>query len=75
MDTTTLGVTVSCNVAFGTGDDLGVGAVADGTFSRNAFRSVFLSNNLREYWSAEGNRWNGTTLAPASSVLGSITGC
>ena len=65
------GGTWDCNIATSPGTAtakaLGVGGIADGTFTRNGFNTVWLSKAVRAYWTAEGNTWNGSSAAPATA--------
>ena len=40
---------------------LGVGASIDGTWIGNTMPKIWLSKNLRVYWTAQGNTWNGSS--------------
>ena len=47
-----------------------------GSIRSNAFNgTVQLSSNLRRYWTAQGNTWNGSSRAPADRVSDTTAGC
>ncbi|GAB4075954.1 fibronectin type III domain-containing protein [Nostocoides australiense] len=61
-------VKVRCNVTANPVGDrakaLGVGASIDGTWIGNTMPKIWLSKNLRVYWTAQGNTWNGSSALP-----------
>jgi hypothetical protein len=75
MDTSTYKSVVDCNRATGGGTHLQVGAAKLTTFTGNAFATVGISKNAREYWGSEGNRWNGSSTAPQPNPPLSLAGC
>jgi hypothetical protein len=75
MNSSTYRATVRCNSATGTTGDLKIGASKDSTFSSNMFHTIDLSANLRSYWAAQGNKWNGSSAPPAGQTKGSLAGC
>lgn len=75
LNSSTYQATVTCNSASGTGADLRVGASKESTFRSNAFHSIELADNLRGYWGAQGNTWNGSSNPPGSWVQGNLSGC
>jgi hypothetical protein len=77
MDTSSYRTLVSCNSATGgTGPAMSAGALMASRFDGNVFGSVDLGRNLRTYWTAQGNTWDGSALAPAKSPgLLTATGC
>lgn len=77
-DTSSFYTVVRCNVSTNSAVDLQAGAMGGAAFSGNSFASVSIGKSLAGYWAAQGNRWNGTTLAPRSTPTGSApaaTGC
>ncbi|HET7475018.1 MAG TPA: chondroitinase-B domain-containing protein [Dermatophilaceae bacterium] len=75
MNSSTNKSTISCNTATGGKISLQAGAMMDSTFNRNAFTEVQLSPNLRNYWTSQGDMWNGSTKPPAQFVNSFTTGC
>lgn len=75
MDTSSYATVVSCNVASGTGPAMSAGALARTRFDRNSFASVDLGRNLRGYWTAQGNTWDGSTAAPGTAPTLRAAGC
>ena len=75
MDTSTYQSVVDCNRATGGGTHLQVGGSKQTTFTGNAFSTVGISKNAREYWGSEGNRWNGSATAPPPNPPVSLAGC
>lgn len=75
MDTSTYQSVVDCNRATGGGTHLQVGGLKQTTFAGNAFSTVGISKNAREYWGSEGNRWNGSATAPSSNPPTQLAGC
>ncbi len=67
-------VVVRCNQAVGTGD-FQAGAMMAGTIKSNSFNDVFLSKNLRSYFAAQGNTWNGSGTPPSTTPTASLAGC
>lgn len=65
-NSTTYGAVVTCNRVTNTNLAMTAGAIAESTFSRNYFKHVNLSPNLRGYWTSAGNTWNGSTAPPPS---------
>ena len=75
MDTSSYAAVARCNSASGQGPALRIGGVMKGTFQSNSFASTSLSKNVVSYWGAEGNTWNGSTVAPTSTPSVSTVGC
>ncbi len=65
---------VRCNTAVG-GQDLQVGAMMNSTIASNAFHSVWLSKNLRRYFAAQHNTYNGSSVPPSATPAATTTGC
>jgi len=74
MNSSTNGVIVKCNKATGA-QDFQAGGMMNATIASNAFTHVFLGKNLRGYFGAQGNTWNGSKTTPGTTVVGSLTGC
>lgn len=74
MNTSTYKAVVRCNSAVGA-RDLQAGAVIGTTFASNAFDDVFLSKNLRGYFTAQKNTWNGSGSVPSAAPSVSRLGC
>jgi hypothetical protein len=74
-DTSTNKALVKCNRVTGGGIALWVGASMDSTYSGNAFTTVGLSKNARNYWGQEGNTYNGSSVAPSKYPTLSLAGC
>ena len=69
---------VTCNTtagAVGNAKALGVGAMMNGTFTSNKMPFIWLSKNLTNYWSARGNKWNGSSAVPDKNPPQSTAGC
>lgn len=69
---------VRCNIAsnaVGAAPALGVGASMGATFAGNDLPRLFLSPNLKAYWTAAGNTWNGSSAVPPDAPLHDPTGC
>lgn len=75
MDTSTYMAKVFCNRSSGGPADMYAGALIKSTFSGNSFGTVKLGPNLQEYWSAQGNTWNGSSKPPALHPATSTSGC
>lgn len=73
-NTSTYKAVVRCNSAVGT-NDLQAGGLMGVAFSSNSFNEVFLGKYLRTYFGSQGNTWNGSTTAPSSTPVASLTGC
>ena len=54
---------------------LGVGAMMNGTFAGNNLPKLWLSKNLKTYWSAQANTWNGSSAVPPDAPPYVPTGC
>ena len=71
MTSASRGGTWACNIATSpatsTARALGVGGVAQATFHRNNFESVWLAKSVRAYWTSAGNTWNGSVEPPPMS--------
>jgi hypothetical protein len=74
-DTSNFDTVVQCNTAYGVGSDVQAGATGGSTFSSNSFHTVKLGSNLRTYWGAQGNTWDGSSVAPAALMTRSLAGC
>ncbi|HVX43396.1 MAG TPA: DUF1565 domain-containing protein [Mycobacteriales bacterium] len=74
-DSSSYRATFRCNAASGGPVALAVGAARDDTFTGNSFAQVQLSDNLRAYWSAQGNHYDNLTAAPGAKPALSATGC
>lgn len=75
MDTSSMQGQFSCNTYNGSGRALQIGGIGRGTFTGNAFASVFLGKGPSSYWGAQGNTWNGSSAKPASQPALSRSGC
>lgn len=64
-----------CNVATGGPVALAVGAAREDTFTGNSFAQVQLSDNLRSYWSEQGNQYDTLTAAPGENPPVSTAAC
>ncbi len=68
-------VRVVCNSASGA-QDFQAGGMMNGTIANNSFNDLFLGKNIRSYWAAQGNTWNGSTRPPAGkTTTASLAGC
>jgi len=54
---------------------LGVGGMMNGTFAGNNLPKLWLSKNLKTYWSAQANTWNGSSAVPPDAPPYVPTGC
>lgn len=69
---------VRCNIAsnaVGAAPALGVGASMGATFAGNDLPRLFLSPNLKAYWTAAGNTWNGSSAVPPDAPPHDPAGC
>lgn len=76
LATATNQAVLRCNKAVGS-RDLQAGSIIGTQFQSNSFDEVFLGKNLRVYFGAQGNRWNGSSAAPLSGprLNFSLAGC
>jgi hypothetical protein len=75
MDTSSNAAVVECNRVTGVATHLYVGGARKSTFAGNGFSAVGISKNAREYWGIEGNRYNGSAVAPPPNPPVSLVGC
>lgn len=76
LNSSTYKSVVSCNTATGGNVVFQAGAMIQSSVRSNAFNgTVQLSSNLRGYWSAQGNSWDGSSRPPAERVSDTLAGC
>lgn len=49
--------------------------MTQGTFVGNTMPLIWLSTNLKTYWTAQGNLWNGSSALPSSTPPPTTAGC
>ena len=67
-------VVMRCNAAIGA-KDFQAGGMANGVLGPNSFTEIDLSNNLRKYFVAANNLFNGAKVVPAPVVSPTLAGC
>ncbi len=65
LNSATYRTTVTCNRAQNGPTAMYAGALIQSTFKNNYFQRVVLGPYLRQYWTAQGNKWNGNSAPPA----------
>lgn len=76
MNSSTYKSTVSCNTATGGNVVFQAGALMQTTVRNNGFNgAVQIGQNLRRYWSAQGNTWDGSSRPPGERVSETTAGC
>jgi hypothetical protein len=68
MATSTKDSTVKCNTVSGSGSGLQVGAMIKSSVTDNKFPSIKLGPNVKNYWVAQGNTFNGKAVVPTSGA-------
>jgi hypothetical protein len=67
-------IVLRCNKATGS-QDLQIGAMMNGTIASNTFKDVRLSKNLRRYFTAQHDTYNGSSTAPSTTPSITTKGC
>lgn len=65
LNSATYRAIVTCNRAQNGPTAMYAGALVQSTFANNYFQRVMLGYHLRQYWTAQGNRWNGSSAPPS----------